>query len=271
MITMNLLATTSSPQPPKGYILKTIWAVDEGATYDINAKNTQKSGRYVAIRTIEGQGEIEISAGGENLSDRKITKLMGGSVFVTMTKDILSYRTRGDRWYFYWFEFDTANKVEDLLIEDICGFSQEKAIMEECFLNLKLGKGVIASSAFAYLQARWYEGVDNSGRVTELDSIITYINSMPIKENLTIEQLSERFNISTRNLHNKFIKQYNVSPKKYILDKKYEAIKLLLTTTDMKMYEIAERTGFASEYYFSKAFKKYIGMTPTEYRTTGII
>lgn len=41
--------------------------------------------------------------------------------------------------------------------------------------------------------------------------------------------------------------------------------KELLEHTDMKNYEIAERVGFSDSHYFSVAFKKTTGKTPTEY------
>ena len=42
--------------------------------------------------------------------------------------------------------------------------------------------------------------------------------------------------------------------------------KKLLKTTDLKSYEIAEKTGFKDPRYFSIIFKKNIGLTPMEYR-----
>ena len=33
----------------------------------------------------------------------------------------------------------------------------------------------------------------------------------------------------------------------------------------MKSYEIAKNAGFNDEYHFSKAFKKCVGLTPTQY------
>ena len=40
----------------------------------------------------------------------------------------------------------------------------------------------------------------------------------------------------------------------------------LLQDPGLKMYEIAEKTGYASQHYFSSAFKKALGMSPAEYR-----
>ena len=36
----------------------------------------------------------------------------------------------------------------------------------------------------------------------------------------------------------------------------------------LKVYEIAEQVGYKNVYYFHKKFKKYVGMSPAEYRKT---
>ena len=41
--------------------------------------------------------------------------------------------------------------------------------------------------------------------------------------------------------------------------------KELLATTDMKLWEIAEETGFSDQFYFSRQFKKHTGMPPAFY------
>ena len=37
-----------------------------------------------------------------------------------------------------------------------------------------------------------------------------------------------------------------------------------------KLYEVAERVGYANQHYFSTAFKKVLGVSPAEYRKRGI-
>ena len=40
----------------------------------------------------------------------------------------------------------------------------------------------------------------------------------------------------------------------------------LLQNQDLKMYEIAQRTGYSTQHYFSSAFKRALGIAPAEYR-----
>jgi two-component system response regulator YesN len=40
----------------------------------------------------------------------------------------------------------------------------------------------------------------------------------------------------------------------------------LMQQTDWKNYEIAEKTGFGNPHYFSISFKKFSGMSPSEFR-----
>ena len=40
----------------------------------------------------------------------------------------------------------------------------------------------------------------------------------------------------------------------------------LLMDNKLKVYEIAERVGYKNVDYFHKKFKKYVGVSPAEYR-----
>lgn len=54
----------------------------------------------------------------------------------------------------------------------------------------------------------------------------------------------------------------------YLTRLRMERAQELLTSTDLKSYEIAERTGFVDAHYFSLTFRKQVGVTPTEFRET---
>jgi two-component system, response regulator YesN len=62
-------------------------------------------------------------------------------------------------------------------------------------------------------------------------------------------------------------KQYtgkNISD--YITELRVEKAKDLLQHTSFKIHEIAEEVGFSTSGYFTRFFKKHVGMTPQEYR-----
>ena len=45
-----------------------------------------------------------------------------------------------------------------------------------------------------------------------------------------------------------------------------ERAKELLSTTDVKVGDVATRVGYPDTNYFSKAFRNYTGVTPKEWR-----
>ena len=52
----------------------------------------------------------------------------------------------------------------------------------------------------------------------------------------------------------------------YVQDCRLDRAKSLLRTTDMKVYEVADRVGIPNSRYFSRLFSEYAGATPLDYR-----
>lgn len=59
---------------------------------------------------------------------------------------------------------------------------------------------------------------------------------------------------------------YGVTPYAYLLERKLSFSKKLLLDTTLSVAQIAEKLGFADEYYFSNIFKKKIGVCPSSFR-----
>lgn len=47
--------------------------------------------------------------------------------------------------------------------------------------------------------------------------------------------------------------------------KKIEYAKHMLSNNKIKIYEVADQLGFENAFYFSKVFKKVVGLSPKEY------
>ena len=57
--------------------------------------------------------------------------------------------------------------------------------------------------------------------------------------------------------------------KQYIQSARLKLAARLLKTTNMKIYQIAERCGFVDVRYFSTQFTQRFGLTPQKYRLKG--
>jgi len=62
-----------------------------------------------------------------------------------------------------------------------------------------------------------------------------------------------------------FKKSCSIGFTEYITQKKISRAKALLLEQDYKIYEVADRLGFESAFYFSKVFKKVEGVSPRDY------
>lgn len=71
-------------------------------------------------------------------------------------------------------------------------------------------------------------------------------------------------NPSTLNL--KFRREFGMSVGRYIMCERMKKARHLLSSSTYPVYEIAQRCGFENVYYFSNAFKKCNGVSPTDYR-----
>ncbi len=82
----------------------------------------------------------------------------------------------------------------------------------------------------------------------------------------TLSVLSEKLDLSLGYVSIMFKKNFGIPFQDYLLQKRMEKAKLLLLTTELKNYEIAEQVGFEDVNYFITKFKKYYQITPKQYR-----
>lgn len=94
---------------------------------------------------------------------------------------------------------------------------------------------------------------------------IAYINDA-FAEPLTVADLADRAYLSYSHFSRLFKKVSGYSPSDYLAMVRVNHAKPLLKSMQVPITEIAERAGFAEHRAMLAAFKKYCGVTPTEYR-----
>lgn len=85
-------------------------------------------------------------------------------------------------------------------------------------------------------------------------------------QSLTIVSLAEQNNVNRNRLSYVFRRHAGMGPAQYLLKYRINMAQEMLFTSDAPVQQIAETVGFADPFYFSRVFKKQIGIAPTEYR-----
>ncbi|GFZ98655.1 HTH-type transcriptional activator Btr [Paenibacillus marchantiophytorum] len=85
------------------------------------------------------------------------------------------------------------------------------------------------------------------------------------REGITIEQLARMAEISPKYYVNLFKKTYGKTAIDYLTEVRVTMAKQLMVQSDVRLREIAFQVGYNDEFYFSRMFKKEVGVSPTIY------
>ena len=88
-------------------------------------------------------------------------------------------------------------------------------------------------------------------------------------DDLTLDDLAQHAGISKFYLSHTFQKFYGISPMQCLTRRRIQEVMHLLLNTDYSHDVIAQMTGFSSASYLSQAFKRIVGMNPSDYRRKG--
>jgi two-component system response regulator YesN len=83
---------------------------------------------------------------------------------------------------------------------------------------------------------------------------------------LRLSIFAEQNNVSLSYISKLFKHETGVSFTDYLIRYRIKRSLEFLSDTDYKVCEISERVGYSSQHYYCEAFKKVMGMAPTEYR-----
>jgi YesN/AraC family two-component response regulator len=112
-----------------------------------------------------------------------------------------------------------------------------------------------------------FDKMNIKGRLSDggMKSVIDYIERN-LKKGISLEDVANHVNISTYYLSKIFKKEMGVNFITYVTDRKMDMAKEMLVNTDIPVLNIALDLAYNEANYFSKAFKKKTGLTPSEYR-----
>ena len=112
---------------------------------------------------------------------------------------------------------------------------------------------------------KFYSGEYTPWQTKLLDGIKVYIKDK-YRQNISVKDLADKVFLSPNYFSWLFKKGEGISVKRFINVVRINNAKKLLLNPKFRIKQIASRTGYRNEYYFSKVFKKIEGIYPGQYR-----
>lgn len=159
-------------------------------------------------------------------------------------------------------------RLSDETLKRVCELIER---IESESIGRELGAGTMVLLSFAEILTCLYREYRNQsadrfpadgGWVSKL---LAYLDRH-FQEEITLEQLSAMTHFSTRQITRRFKETVGVSVSKYILLQRMALARDLLTSTDMKITNIATEVGFSNPSYFCEQFRRVVHCTPKEFR-----
>jgi two-component system, response regulator YesN len=98
-----------------------------------------------------------------------------------------------------------------------------------------------------------------------IQSVLDFIDRN-FEKGVTLEEAAEHVHLNPFYLSKLFKKELNINFVNYVMERKMDKAKVLLESTDLSILNIAMELNYQESNYFSKVFKKVVGITPSDYR-----
>ncbi len=100
---------------------------------------------------------------------------------------------------------------------------------------------------------------------SKIANSIRYINQNLYSSDLSMSVAAKKSFVSDAYFRRLFKKEYGVSPKEYVINKRIEHATSLILAGDCSLKEVAAYSGYKDYKLFSTEFKRLTGYTPSKY------
>ncbi|WP_312692800.1 AraC family transcriptional regulator [Caproiciproducens sp.] len=255
-------------------LVKTLFLTDVG--FFPEAKNhyrERKEGieEFILIYCTDGKGVIELA--------NKKYELHGGEVFcIPAYAGHRYYADQNEPWSILWVHFKGENAqyfplTEKRIVQLETPKSNDRlqslfslliSVLER---NYTLGNFIYTSQLLSVILSEIYlreKASDIDKQNQYLTKAIRYMyNNMDVE--LTLDDIADYMKLSKSYLNSIFKTFVQRSPVDFYIHLKMQQACKYFKMTNMFVYEVSKKLGYQDPYYFSRIFKKVIGVSPREY------
>ena len=127
--------------------------------------------------------------------------------------------------------------------------------------NIELEKNMVSLFKQLLMVQRFVPKIDN-----RMSRVLAYIENN-IGEECSLDDLASRANLSASHFKVEFKRQTGKSSGEYLMTRRMEKARALLTHTDLPVQLIAEKVGYTNQSAFSRRFSNHFGEPPRRFKS----
>ena len=228
---------------------------------------------YLLHYVVSGQGTYEVEG--------RTFVLHGGDVFLAPPDVPICYQAdAADPWEYYWVGF--SGPAAPLLLAQT-GFAQGRGVLHppageqlrQGLLDIYKARGTDYPSAVrmaGYLQALLGLLMEDLPRRSGASlSLYARQGAAFLQQNysrsVSVEETARQAGVSRSCLYRAFQEEFGCSPSAYLTHYRIQRACQLLRHSRLPIGTVAASVGFDDPFYFSRAFHREVGLSPTAYRS----
>ncbi len=230
---------------------------------------------FIFIYCVEGSGIFKL--------DRSEREVLPNHFFILPRNKAHEYWAKSDSpWSIYWMHFEgemaqslleryTSNSINQGAIP----FSNYRIELFDRIYKIFTSDYTLSAMEYAnilglnFISSFVYHNIENDINIHEthslVDEIMDYLQKN-LNRSLKAEDISQKFNYSPSYLFNLFKKRTGYSLIHFFNLKKIQKACEYLKYTDLSVKEIGYQLGYQDPLYFSRLFKKHMGLSPRAYK-----
>lgn len=239
-------------------------------------ERTSGCAQSILIYCVEGKGEIRLKD--------SVHEVIADHFFLIPAGMSHAYHSDTKQpWSIYWIHF--AGSKASLFNRFACRvisidrslssrISERIGLFNDLFRNLDRGFSIetleYVNQCLSFLLAS-FTHINQFREIRiadEKDPVTRSINFMieNLDQKLKLDDIAAETGLSVSHYSNIFLARTGHSPIDYFIQLKVQQGCRLLDNSGLLVAEISRKSGFEDQFYFSRVFKKVMGMSPAEYR-----